>query len=94
MDARAEYMATLSSILDLMRAKGVRSFKGMTTLDGHTPFSLEIELEPTLDVSTGRSEKQEPDPDMCSCGHWLHEHQDGLCLHGCEPEACLPKESK
>jgi hypothetical protein len=85
----------LAAILDLLKAKGVKHYKaGGVDVSGNEFVRMEVEFEPTIDVSTGRAEKQEPDPDMCPCGHWLHEHQDGLCLHGCEPEACLPKESK
>lgn len=89
-DARLEYLSTLSGIIDLMRSKGVRSYKGMTTLDGHTPFNLELELEPT--IVDHPDAKPVPDPDRCACGHMAHEHSNGLCLHGCEPEACAPPE--
>jgi hypothetical protein len=82
----------LAEILDLLRSKGVRIYRGAVGLDseGRTE-QAEIEFEPT--VIDHPDAKPSPDPDRCACGHMAHEHGDGgLCLHGCDPSSCSPPE--
>jgi hypothetical protein len=85
-------LARLAEILDLLRSKGVRIYRGAVGLDseGRTE-QAEIEFEPT--VIDHPDAKPAPDPDRCACGHMAHEHGDGgLCLHGCDPSSCSPPE--
>lgn len=77
-------LVKLSNLIDLLREKRVRVYRGTET-------STELELEPT--VIEHPPEKPAPDPDVCRCGHASHEHgPDGLCLRGCDVETCAPKE--
>lgn len=78
-----DHLEKLGALIDLLRSKGVRVYRASET-------TTELELEPT--VVEHRAEKQQPDPDLCSCGHLSHEHQDGLCLMGCDADACAPRE--
>lgn len=81
----------LGALLDLLRAKGVRVYRA-SELDtaGRPVGRIDVEFEPT--IVDHPDAKPAPDPDRCACGHMAHEHSNGLCLHGCEPEACAPPE--
>lgn len=84
-------LAVLGALIDLLKSKGIRHFKsGGVYLSGNEFVRLELEFEPT--VVDHPEAKPAPDPDRCACGHMAHEHSNGLCLHGCEPEACAPPE--
>jgi hypothetical protein len=81
----------LGALLDLLRAKGVRVYRASELdRDGRPVGRIEVEFEPT--IVDHPDAKPAPDPDRCACGHMAHEHSNGLCLHGCEPEACAPPE--
>lgn len=77
----------LFALIDALRGKGVRSYKG--------PFesgTIELELGPAL-VPDPPAEKS-VDVDLCKCGHHLViEHTNGLCLNGCEVDVCHPGKS-
>lgn len=79
----AQELERLGALLDLLRAKEVRVFR-------ETEHGIDVEFEPP--VVDHPDAKPAPDPDRCACGHMAHEHSNGLCLHGCEPEACAPPE--
>lgn len=79
----AQELERLGALLDLLRSKGVRVFR-------ETEHGIDVEFEPT--IIDHPDAKPAPDPDRCACGHMTHEHSNGLCLHGCEPEACAPPE--
>lgn len=88
-----DHLQKLGSLIDLLRSKGVRVYReSETTADGEALANVEIELEPTVVEHRAEKQQPEPDPDICSCGHFAHEHQDGLCLRGCDAEACAPRE--
>lgn len=70
-------LATIGKLADLCRSKGVKSI----TVDGVT-----LELLPAEPPPMKSSEAK--DPDTCGCGHGLHAHNAGLCLHGCAVEKC------
>lgn len=83
-------LSRLGALIDLLRSKGVRSYVS----DEHAAsgWRSHVELEFELTVVDHPDAKPAPDPDRCACGHMAHEHSNGLCLHGCEPEACAPPE--
>lgn len=82
----------LADILDLLRSKGVKSYRATKYDDeGKSLGVMEVEFEPSIDPRP--EAKPSPDPDRCACGHMAHEHGDGgLCLHGCDPSSCSPPE--
>lgn len=68
----------LPKLLDLLKAKGVRTF---------TDGGLHIEFAPT--EQTPMTSTPIPEDPACKCGHPYHQHNEvGLCLIGCEPDAC------
>ena len=80
----------LLTFLDQLRSKGVRAYRG--EFDGKR---IEVELGPevTQDAPGPATVKPE-EPTLCRCGCAIYEHTNGLCLKGCEPEACAgPEES-
>lgn len=77
----AEDLASASRLIDLLKAKGARSFKG---------FGIELELSPA-DAPAPVSPAVGPDASLCACGHRDYEHGGGLCLQGCEPTSCERK---
>lgn len=84
-------LVALGALVDLLKSKGVRRFRsGGVYSSGNEFVRLELEFEPT--IVDHPDAKPAPDPDRCACGHMAHEHSNGLCLHGCEPEACAPPE--
>lgn len=78
-----EEIATISKLADMLKAKGVRVFRGAgIELEFEAPAAPNVEPDaPTAD------------PDMCRCGHANHAHMNGLCVHGCEAEKCIPEDT-
>ena len=71
-------LVEISDLLGVLRAHGVRRFKG----------DVEVEFEPEVDSTPEAAPTEEP---RCACGHQAHEHgHGGLCLLGCEPDVCAP----
>lgn len=83
-------LSRLGALIDLLRSKGVRSYVSDEHAASGWRSHVELEFEPT--IVDHPDAKPAPDPDRCACGHMAHEHSNGLCLHGCEPEACAPPE--
>jgi len=69
---------TIGKLADMCRSKGVRSID---------VGGCKLELEPL----PAKAEPSAPssDPDMCKCGHPEFAHNNGLCIHACEPEKCV-----
>lgn len=83
-------LETVGKLCDVLRSKGVASWKGA---------DCEIVLGdlPVPDVKQKVAEFRshvEQAADSCPCGHAAYEHQSGLCLRGCDVEACQEKEAK
>jgi hypothetical protein len=78
-------ISTIGKLIDLCRAKGCR----VLVNDG-----FRIELGPVEEPPEKVSKKSAPPLDMCRCGHPEHQHTNGACLDGCEPQKCLPPEAK
>lgn len=79
-------LQAISKLCDVLNAKGVRSFK----TDG---FEL-VFNEPEDAEPAAPEPKPSVDPDLCRCGHFSHEHMNGLCLKDCAPEKCAGPEAK
>ena len=79
----AEELQSASQLLDLLRKKGARSFKG---------FGIELELAPAESKPEPIGDKADANAGRCACGHMDFEHQSGLCIAGgCSPELCAKK---
>lgn len=74
-----EDIAVISKLADALKERGVRSFTGSGI---HLEFGLE-------DAKVTASQQA----DVCRCGCPLYAHTNGLCIHGCAPEACAPEEA-
>lgn len=89
-------LTELSALLDLLKAKGVTharlepwSYPPGKELAGCGVIDVTFGAVPSEQPDTKTPSSVEPrEPDLCACGHGLHEHQSGLCLHACEPEKC------
>lgn len=75
-------IATVTKLIDLCRAKGVR----LLEVGG-----CKLELGPAIDNTP--TAKPGPDPELCRCTHPAHMHMNGLCTVGCSVEACAPPEA-
>lgn len=83
-------LTELSALLDLLKAKGVTRYKGAPA-NGWTGNDIDVTFgaAPSEQPDTKTPSSGEPrEPDLCACGHGLHEHQNGLCLRACEPDKC------
>jgi len=69
-------LETLSRLLDLLREKGVKSFR-----------CAEIELELGTSADSTKPQDQKPE---CPCGHPLLEHSLDGCKRGCAIYSCEP----
>lgn len=76
----------LLTFVDRLRGAGVKSYKGQ--FDGDL---IELELGPPV-IAEPQPSKPEADPDKCRCGHMVYEHNQGLCLVGCDAEKCVEPE--
>lgn len=90
-------LTEFSALLDLLKAKGVtharlepwsyppgKELAGCGVIDvTFGPSVVAAPADEKLDAKT-------PDPDVCACGHGVHEHNGALCLHGCDEEKCGP----
>jgi hypothetical protein len=67
-----------SDLLDLLRSKGARSFKG---------FGLELELSPLApEAEKVTAAGPQPDVNVCACGHAKFNHGSMGCTEGpCDP---------
>jgi hypothetical protein len=80
----------LGKLFDLLREKGVRSFRS---------DALHIEMSPEAPVAANPEalrevlEKASQSEDGCKCGHPEYAHNAGLCLQGCDEEKCHPPEA-
>lgn len=85
-------LTELSALLDLLKAKGVTHYEGPVwdARKQESFFQAKIELLPASMPAPAddKPDAKTPDPDVCACGHGIHEHQNGLCLHGCDEEKC------
>lgn len=79
--------SALLSLVDALRGKGVRVFRG--DFEGKP---LELELGPAL-IPDAPNGPAEPDAGLCNCKCPVYAHTNGLCLAGCEPEACAGPEA-
>lgn len=79
----------LSALIDLLRAKGVTSYR---------TDEIELHLGPLSGPGPAfgphKSNEPVPAPDMCPCGHPLLHHSAGGCIGGCSVEQCEPHLSK
>ena len=78
----------LAALLDLLKSKGVSHYEGPVMGDR----SCRITFAPTPDKAPP-VESKGLDPDVCRCGHSNAEHTNGLCIAGCDVEACAPEET-
>ena len=81
---------TLPVFVAELRALGVRTYKG--EFNGGT---LELELGPPVDPESPQTAKDsvsDPIP-RCHCGCAPWDHQNGLCLSGCEVALCAGPEA-
>jgi hypothetical protein len=75
------------TLIDMLKAKGVRTFKG---------FGIELELGPP--VAEPMSEREmlkafDDGVERCKgCKHEMAEHVQGICLH-CPPEKCAGEQA-
>jgi hypothetical protein len=75
-----EEIKTVATIIDMLRAKGVKEFEGA---------GLRLVLN-ALEAPVPESSAPATDPEMCRCGHAEYQHgPGGLCVSGCEAEKCL-----
>jgi hypothetical protein len=80
-------LTKLGPLLDLLRAKGVRTFHEDSDGNVELEFFPPMLSDPPADVEAAKDEPR------CRCGHGPHEHNDeGLCLQGCDESACSPVE--
>lgn len=74
----------LGGLLDLLKSKGVGMFHGGGFI---------IEFEDATPAAPSGAPSIEVEPAPCACGHAHFEHsEDGMCLKGCDVEACAPPE--
>ncbi len=91
-------LADLAALLDLLKAKGITHIRmePWSYPPGKELFCgcgvIDVSFAPTLDKAPPDT-KPGLDPDVCRCGHGNAEHTNGLCLAGCETEACAPPET-
>lgn len=77
-------LKSTGQLLDLLIAKGVRSFKG---------HGVELELFPPNQPEHASAKTD--DIDRCRCGHEVVAHTgEGLCIHGCDVDKCAGPEEK
>lgn len=79
----------LDLLLPSLRKHGVGIFK-------HGPMEIHFSQEPPkpMDIASVRQALQAEEPDKCKCGHSETAHVNGLCIHGCAIESCMPEEAK
>lgn len=78
-------LAEAGNLIDLLRSKGVKRFEG-------GGFIIELGDAPNGGAAETTPRKPPPSPfPLCTCGHALHAHVDGLCTEACEPERCVEK---
>ena len=76
----------LGATLDMLRSKGVSKYREDDGRSFAVEFFPSVAAQPEMDAA-------KPDPNICRCGHFKHEHGDhGLCLIGCDPEKCAGPE--
>ena len=80
---RIEGKEELPAICEIMRAKGIREL---------TVGDVKIVLDPLREPMPPRAQP-EADPEMCRCGHSIHQHSSGLCLLDCSVETCAGPEA-
>lgn len=81
-------ISSASKLIDVLKAKGARSFKG---------FGIELELlpveqKPEKAIAVG--ERVDPNARRCACGHDLdteHNGQGDCIAGGCDPTVCVKK---
>jgi hypothetical protein len=73
--------------LEALRGQGVKTFTRGS--DG----TYSVEFFPLTGPEAPKDTSTQADPDMCRCGHSVHEHVQGLCGVGCDVEACAPPEA-
>lgn len=72
-------IATIEKCIVLLRRYGVKSMDC---------GGLKLEMGPPIDDSAP-AKSPAVDIEQCRCGHGEHQHMNGLCVMGCEPEKCL-----
>ena len=87
-------LTELAALLDLLKSKGVQSYEGPFCADPRSPLEqvVKVTLATPIDKAPPE-EKSGKSPDDCRCGHAHAEHTNGLCIAGCEVEACAPEET-
>lgn len=90
-------LTELAALLDLLKSKGVSRAR---LEPWNYPPGKEIAYCGVIDVTFAApidkappEEKSGKSPDDCRCGHAHAEHTNGLCIAGCEVEACAPEET-
>ena len=81
---KAGELDALLSLVDSLRARGVRRYKA---------GDIELELGPLEAPPPPDAKPGETPPDACKCGHAEYAHVNGLCVHGCDVEKCAPEET-
>ncbi len=80
----------LMELTDALRLRGVKVFHG--SYDGRDVL---LEFGPTEKheevVTVGGSVATE-DPEKCHCGHFTYQHQNSLCIMGCDIDKCIDPE--
>jgi len=87
-------LTELSALLDLLKTKGVTSYRGaISSSDELRGLAVDLTLAATASAPADdtKPDAKQPDPDVCACGHGVHEHQNGLCLMGCDESKCGAK---
>lgn len=80
----------LDGVLSMLRRQGVSHFRDVPGEGFDVTFfpaqpASEPEQKPAAAVV---------DIELCKCGHPVHAHVNGLCIHSCDVEKCAPEEQK
>lgn len=79
----------LDTVLSKLRKHGVSEF-----CFGALKVVFAEEPPKPMDIQSVRAALQAEEPEKCRCGHPETAHVNGLCIHGCAIESCMPEEAK
>lgn len=82
-------LVELENLFGVLRRARVKSFESLEAMTGN---KFSVEFLPEAPDTQPKPFDLSPDVELCDCGHPMHAHVNGLCIHGCNDE-CLPKET-